>query len=72
MRINPTTRDWLGGLLVLGAGLLLAGCSGQGTGDTVPSPPRELVEKSFHPPAGGSQPSEAIGKPDSKSGKTTP
>lgn len=34
----------------LGVGVLCAGCSGKGTGDTVPSPPRELVEKSFHPP----------------------
>lgn len=32
--------------------VLSAGCSGKGTGDTVPSPPRELVDKSFHPPGG--------------------
>ena len=33
----------------------LAGCGkGNDVGETVPGPPRELVEKSFKPPSGGS------------------
>ena len=38
--------------LLLVTASLCAGCSGKGAGDTVPSPPRDLVDKSFHPPAG--------------------
>ena len=48
--------------------LLCAGCSGKGTGDTVPSPPRDLVDKSFHPPAGAAQ----TGGAAPKSGDSAP
>jgi hypothetical protein len=48
-----------GKLLLLAISLLYVGCSGNGAGDTVPSPPRELVEKSFHPPGQGGQPNAA-------------
>jgi hypothetical protein len=32
------------------------GCSGKGVGETVASPPREQVEKSFRPPTAGGRP----------------
>ena len=36
---------------------LVAGCRpGSAGGDTVPTPPRDLVEKSFKPPAGKGAP----------------
>lgn len=42
--------------------LMLAGCSSgsSGPGDTVPGPPRDLVEKGSQPPKGG-PPSQPVG-----------
>ena len=49
--------------VLLAAVALCGGCGGKSEGgDTVPSPPRDLVDKSFHPPAGARQP----GVPPSK------
>ena len=46
----------LGSLLLLLAGWTLGGCRwASGPGDTVDTPPRALVEKTFRPPAGAAQ-----------------
>jgi hypothetical protein len=47
------------GLTLLGMGLLLTGCNGDGVGETVPSPPRSLVEKTGPRPAAMVQPGTA-------------
>ena len=49
MRVEISRRSGVFGL-ALAAGALCGGCGGKGAGETVPSPPRELVEKSFRRP----------------------
>ncbi len=67
MRVEISRRCGVFALL-LATSLLCPGCGGKGAGDTVPSPPRELVDKSFHPPTNGGPPMPA----PATSGKSAP
>ena len=67
MRVEISRRCGVFAVL-LAVSLLCAGCGGKGAGETVPSPPRDLVDKSFHPPAGAAQ----SGPPISKASSTAP
>ena len=64
MRVKWLKSSGLAALLLAACATGLCGCSGKGTGDTVPSPPRDLVDKSFHPPTGGGQPDTNAPKAD--------
>ncbi|HZP82414.1 MAG TPA: hypothetical protein VFB21_12305 [Chthonomonadaceae bacterium] len=53
MHFTKTARGALGSLLTLLACLGMGGCRwASGPGDTVETPPRALVEKTFRPPMG--------------------